>query len=107
MKFLLDVGCEKVAEKMIKFPGLVSGQLQTPLTNYATWGGSFAVDNGAFSGLDVKKFVKVLNKVRPEKERCLFVASPDVVGDARRTLELFDIWYSRLQPALVSVLLWS
>ena len=52
MKFLLDVQSNKVASKKSKFDQLVRGQLCTPLTNYKTWDGEFAIDNGAYSGLN-------------------------------------------------------
>jgi hypothetical protein len=72
--------------------GFAPGQLITPLTSYSDWGGLYAIDNGAFAGLDVSGFLRILSRQRHAKDRCKFVAVPDVVGDARRTLELFDQW---------------
>jgi hypothetical protein len=52
---------------------------------------SWAADNGAFSGFDTARFRRLLSRVAG-KPRCLFVVCPDVVGDAQRTLDLFDLW---------------
>ena len=86
MKFLVDTSPGRMAEQDSE---LVIGQLLTPLTRYANWGGTFAIDNGAFSGFDERKFRRMLDNNKENAERCLFVVSPDIVGAARRTLELF------------------
>jgi hypothetical protein len=38
----------------------------------------------------------LLERETHHKERCLFVTVPDIVGSARRTLEVFHIWKDRL-----------
>ena len=91
MKFLLDVQQKKVADKMQKFASLVRGQLCTPLTNYKTWSGEFAIDNGAYSGLNRDAFFRLLDRNKENIERCIFVAVPDIVGNARRTSELYGM----------------
>jgi hypothetical protein len=74
------------------------GQLLTPLTRYTLqnpdlpWG----IDNGAFSRFDERAFLSLLKREERRKEHCLFVTLPDVVGSARRTLEVFDRWKSRI-----------
>lgn len=74
------------------------GQLLTPLTRYKLrhpdkpWG----IDNGSFSEFKHKNFQSLLAREEHHKERCLFVAVPDVVGSAIRTLEIFDIWSPKL-----------
>lgn len=74
------------------------GQLLTPLTRYRLrnpekkWG----IDNGAFAGFDVQAFLALLAREDYHKENCLFVALPDVVGSARRTLEVFHRWKQRV-----------
>lgn len=77
-----------MSEKFTKSK-LVVGQLQTPLTNYQNWGGVWAADNGAFSGFDMAAWQSMLARKTPHRDACLFVALPDVVGAARRTLEVF------------------
>lgn len=90
MKFLIDGNRKHVSELMLKYPSLVRGQLLTPLTRFANREeGEFAIDNGAFSGFQHKNFAALLAREEPNKARCLFVAVPDVVGDGRRTLEIF------------------
>jgi len=86
MKFLIDSSQACIQDRACE---LITGQLLTPLTNYANWGGNFAIDNGGFTGFDPVKFKKVLTKNKSHSEKCFFVAMPDVVGNARRTLEIY------------------
>lgn len=51
----------------------------------------WAMDNGAFSGLDVPKFLRMLRRFRGQTG-CRFVTAPDVVGKADETLALFRDW---------------
>lgn len=70
-------------------------QLLTPLTRYKNRHPlqHFAIDNGAFSKFNRKAFEALLAREEERGDYCRFVAVPDVVGSARRTLELFDYWY--------------
>jgi hypothetical protein len=82
------------------------GQLLTPLTRYRLRDPErpWAIDNGAFSQFEVDAFVSLLQRELRHKDKCLFVAVPDIVGSARRTLEVFEHWRGRLagfRPALV------
>ena len=53
----------------------------------------WAADNDCFNGgLDEPLFRKMLARSAPAASSCLFVAAPDVVGDAAATLALFDEW---------------
>lgn len=54
-------------------------------------GRAWAMDNGAFSGLDVPAFLRMLRKYTGQNG-CLFVTAPDVVGDAGKTMEQFLDW---------------
>lgn len=87
MKFLIDKSPKDVARKAKS--NLVIGQLLTPLTMYKSWQGPYAIDNGAFSRFDHDAFAKLLLREESNAARCLFVTCPDVVGSAKRTLELF------------------
>lgn len=73
-------------------------QLLTPLTRFKPQQpeSRFAIDNGAFAGFDRKAFEALLEREYNRRELCRFVTVPDVVADARRTLEVFDYWYGRL-----------
>lgn len=72
-------------------------QLLTPLTRFRLQrpGSPFAIDNGAFARFNRKAFEALLEREYSRRKQCLFVAMPDVVGDARRTLELFDYFAPR------------
>jgi hypothetical protein len=75
------------------------GQLQTPLTSYSNHGGKWACDNGGFSRQDPDAFFGFMERRREYQTNCLWVAIPDVVGSARRTLEVFSHYHEvvRLQ----------
>jgi hypothetical protein len=74
------------------------GQLLTPLTRYTLQRPElpWAIDNGAFSRFEEKSFLSLLQREEPRKASCIFVTAPDVVGSARRTLEVFEHWKGRL-----------
>jgi hypothetical protein len=73
-------------------------QLLTPLTRFKPQqpDARFAIDNGAFSRFDREAFESLLERENHRRHLCRFVAVPDVVGSARRTLEVFDRWYERI-----------
>lgn len=76
--------------------GMDVGQLITPLSRFQNRGGCYAIDNGAWAGLNRPAFESLLEREKPNQERCIFVVSPDVVASARRTLEVFEVWQPRL-----------
>lgn len=73
-------------------------QLFTPLTRFRAQDplARFAIDNGAYSSFNYRGFESLLERENSRRELCRFVAVPDVVGDARRTLEVFNYWYGRI-----------
>lgn len=92
MLALLDNGQDLgVCEQEI---GVPVGQLLTPLTRYKLRdpGRPWAIDNGGFKRLDIPAFKSLLQREEHHREQCLFVAAPDIVGSAQRTLELFDFF---------------
>lgn len=67
--------------------------------------GKWAMDNGAYSGFDAESFMEMLRKFHGRKG-CRWVACPDVVGDARATLDRWPFWSQVVRgvgfvPALV------
>jgi hypothetical protein len=63
--------------------------LLTPATNYSLEGVPiWAADNGCFTGQypGDEAYLRWLARLAPHKDRCLFVAAPDVVGDAEATM---------------------
>lgn len=85
MKCAAELGCDV-------------GQLLTPLTRFTLRNPElpWAIDNGAYARFEEKSFLSLLKREEHHKSNCLFVTVPDVVGSARRTLELFDRWKGRL-----------
>lgn len=79
--------------------GCEVGQLLTPLTRYLLRDPSrpWAIDNGGYSKLDIPAFNALLERENARRKQCLFVAAPDVVGSALRTLEIFERWRPRLE----------
>jgi hypothetical protein len=51
----------------------------------------WAADNGAFSAFDPEAFVAMLERLQ-SRRGCVFVAAPDVVGNAAKTLDKFPRW---------------
>lgn len=74
-------------------------QLITPLTRRSNQNekARFAIDNGAFAGFDARGFVSLLKREECRRGLCRFVAVPDVVGSAIRTLEVFEHWAPIMQ----------
>ncbi|HEV7345517.1 MAG TPA: hypothetical protein VGN60_07775 [Devosia sp.] len=75
------------------------GQLLTALTRYTLRDPTkpWAIDNGGYKTLDIPALLALLKREEHHKEACLFVAVPDIVGSARRTIEVFEHWKPRLQ----------
>jgi hypothetical protein len=73
-------------------------QLLTPLTRFQRQDRSkhFAIDNGSFTRFDETSFRSLLERESVDYELCRFVTVPDIVGSARRTLEVFSYWCHRL-----------
>lgn len=90
MKLLIDTSPKSLSD-LIK-EDLVIGQLITPLTGYSDAGLPYGIDNGAYTRFNKKEFTRILTRQENAIARCLFVAIPDIVGNARRTLE---IWRNR------------
>lgn len=87
MKFLLPIG--GITDSRF-------GILTTPATRGIpagiVAGLPWAADNQAFTKLfDPAIFFPWLEKLNPYKNNCLFVACPDTVGHASKTLEKFDL----------------
>ncbi len=95
MIFLLDTADLKIASAEMN--GITCGQLITPLTRRYNQGTCFGIDNGAFANFNAASFRAILEREIPNRKLCLFVAAPDIVGDARRTSECFEHWYPALR----------
>ena len=82
MKIMLDCSPRKIAEYTERY---AHGfwQLRTPLTRNRIAACPWALDNGCFSRFDRKTWDRML--VEAEESRPVFVALPDIVGDAIRS----------------------
>lgn len=69
-------------------------QIFTPESRHQPYreDGAFCIDNGAYSNFSKTSFMSLLDRESKRRELCRFVAVPDVVGSARRTLEAFAVW---------------
>ncbi len=78
------------------FAGIISSPaiagISVPIVNGAPW----AADNGAFTGFSPERFFPWLEKMKPYRSTCLFVACPDAVGDYEATRRLWQQWYLHL-----------
>lgn len=94
---LLDNGQE--LDECEREIGCDVGQLLTPLTRYRLRDPDrpWAIDNGGYTQLDIPALKALLAREHDRRDQCLFVTVPDVVGSARRTLEVFERWASRLE----------
>jgi hypothetical protein len=98
MKFLIDKSPKDVERKAGLHPDLVGGQLLTPLTRYRNAKRKYGIDNGAYSGFDLAAFLSLLKREEENREQCLFVTVPDIVGSARRTLEIWRHQHQIFKP---------
>lgn len=80
--------------------GVMINPTRHPIRAGIREGRLFGLDNGCFGGeFDPARFFDVLSLLEPYRDQCLFVVCPDKVGDARRTLDLWEQWSARLQAA--------
>lgn len=78
------------------------GLLNSPRIAYSLEGVAvWAADNGCFTGSypGDDKYLGWLERRKQHQSRCLFVAAPDVLGDAAATLERFPGMAHRLRGA--------
>ena len=87
---LLGRGYDSVVGMLIT-PLLKVSPIEVSATNIP-----WAADNGAFSGFDAEKFQLFLKGIA-DQPNCLFVVCPDVVSNARETLEMFAQWRGEIE----------
>lgn len=87
MKIMLDLGPTMISDREKKF-GIDFFQLRTPLSRNRLTGRPYGLDNGCFTKFRRATWMRMLDEAREVQP--IFAALPDVVGDARRTLELFS-----------------
>ena len=86
-RIMLDASPSRIKEYSKKM-GYEFWQLRTPLTEYALAGIPYGLDNGCFKEFRRSAWERLLKEA--ESKPPVFACLPDIVGDARRTLDLFD-----------------
>ena len=72
------------------------GQLMSPrAANKYMDGFPVAADNSAYSDWNESRFMRMLDKI--EGKNIKWVAAPDVVGDAVKTMDLFYRWHNEIK----------
>ena len=106
MKILLDCSPKKIEEYSKRY-NYNFGQLRTPLTAYGISGKLYGLDNGCFSKFNSTTWRRLLQEAKEQDlvKQPKFVCAPDIVGDARRTIELFDMFYQEIKPLKVCLVL--
>lgn len=89
---MLDCSPAKIAEYRTRYDHDF-WQLRTPLTSYAIGDTPYGLDNGCFTEFKRETWERMLDDA--EDARPVFVALPDIVGDARRTLDLFEFFKAK------------
>ena len=95
MKIMLDCSPAKIAEYSSRY-NHEFWQLRTPLTAYKLAGVPYGLDNGCFnfSNFDEKTWRRLVDEV--SRNDCKFITTPDMVGDAIRTMDLYHHYKRRL-----------
>lgn len=90
MKIMLDCSPAKITEYRERYSEDF-WQLRTPLTSYARAPGiPYGLDNGCFKTFERPKWDRLLEQA--ETDAPVFACLPDIVGDAQRTVELFEVF---------------
>lgn len=89
---MLDCSVNKIRQYREKYD-FDFWRLRTPLTQYAIDDIPYGLDNGCFSKFYAERWAKQIEEA--ETKRPIFVCLPDIVEDARRTLELFKYFWHK------------
>jgi len=92
MEIMLDKS-PKALEEWIERHNFEFWQLQTPLSRRKIVK-PYGLDNGCFAKFEQETWKKQVEEAR--SNRPVFVCLPDIVGDARRTLDLWEIFSQQL-----------
>ena len=87
MRFLVPVG--GITEGV---RGILTSYKHKGIPAGITAGLPWAGDNCAFTGFEAQRFTEWLQRMTPCRATCLFIAVPDVVGDAAATLARYVAW---------------
>ena len=94
---LLVSGATRTVAKHPEVGVLVSPRSGNSIEKIATGGRPWACDNDAFLAWDMERYWVMLSRVaKADRSRLLWVTVPDVVADARETLNRWWEWYPQL-----------
>jgi hypothetical protein len=91
MKIMLDNSEKRILEREEKYD-MTFWQLQTPLSRRKIIR-PYGLDNGCFARFEENTWNRQVEEA--ERTEPKFVCLPDIVGDARRTLELFELFKTK------------
>lgn len=92
MRFLVPVG--GITEGVY---GILTSYKHKGIPAGITAGLPWAGDNCAFTGFEADRFTSWLERMMPYRATCLFIAVPDVVGDAAATLARYVAWAQAME----------
>ena len=103
MKILLDCSPAKILEYRLRY-GVDFWQLRTPLTGYKRCKEvPYALDNGCFARFEEAAWMRLVEEAYDDPP--LFLTLPDIVGDAQRTVELFDAFWHKVNGVPLALVL--
>lgn len=103
MKILLDCSPAKITEYRERY-SWDFWQLRTPLTRYKRCPGvPYALDNGCFARFERDAWLRMVEET--DEDPPLFLTLPDIVGDAARTVELFDAFLHKVNGVRLALVL--
>ena len=91
MKIMLDNSENRIVEREAKY-NFKFWQLQTPLSRRKIVR-PYGLDNGCFARFEESTWNRQVDAAKINEPK--FVCLPDIVGDARRTLELFELFKTK------------
>lgn len=92
MRFLVPVG--GIASDVF---GILTSYKHKGVPSGIVHGLPWAGDNCAFTGFEAQRFTEWLERMIPHRANCLFIAVPDVVGDAAATLARYVTWAEAME----------
>jgi len=94
---ILVGGATKTLERFPEAGALVQPRAGNSIASLASSGRRWAADNDCFQRLDVEGYWRMLGRIAAaDRSRLLWVAVPDVVGDAQETVNRWAEWYPQL-----------
>lgn len=95
---ILVSGATRTLERHPEAGCLVQPRSGNSIERLATSGRWWAADNDCFQRLDVEAYWRMISRIASvDRSRLLWVAVPDVVGDAQATINRWVEWHPQLE----------